>query len=88
MLCNVEAFCFFLLVDTDAEDELDEEEENEGTNEGKERDAECANELRHESNFFASESFVSEKGYREGSPDSANTVNGDGSYWVIDFNFI
>ena len=87
MFGYIETLGFFVGIDPDAHDGLDDGEDSEGEDEGESTDRDRANQLGDDGglNIWKSEEWKADS---QCSPDSADTVNRDGSDWVIDFQLI
>ena len=83
MLGHIETFFFLLGIYTNAHDELDDSEDDEGEDECESVDSEDAVDLG-----FPAEVTDTEGCNYESSPDTANAVNGDRADWIVDLDFV
>ena len=87
MLGDIQAFCFFFFVDSNSHHKLEKEEDSEREDESPSPNREGSNQLSDKAEIFIS-SIEERKAYRQGSPDSANSVNGNGTHRVVDLDFV
>ncbi len=81
MLCDVKAFGFFLCINPDSECDLEDQEENQRSDECEHRNAKRSDKLCHET-------ATSKDTYRKSSEDTADTVDGNRTDWIVDLDLI
>ena len=81
MLGYIKTFCLLFGIDADTHGELEDVEDDEGEDEGEAADG-C------DSCQLGNEATTSEEGDSECSPNSADSVNGDGTDGIVDLDLV
>lgn len=83
MLGNVEAFCFFLLINPDTHHGFNDAEDDEREDEREAVNRDDPNDLRKET-----EVRTTEDSYSKCSPDAADSVHGDRADRIVDLDLV